>query len=167
MTKGEISFPSVHVLWADACVVVYSIQNKASFRAAAGMLDTIQRLKVPFYTPVLLLANKKDLEHLRQVPAEDGQGLAVALQCHFAEVSAAEEVDGSALCLTALFREVRTLRSQRTVIRQTPSRRPALQHVSKLFSSLIGRGGSNQQDEEDSPSSAKSRTIKKRPSFSL
>ena len=31
------------------------------------MLEAIQRLKVPFYLPVLLLANKNDLEHYRQV----------------------------------------------------------------------------------------------------
>ena len=31
------------------------------------MLEGIQSLKMPFYLPVLLLANQKDLEHLRQV----------------------------------------------------------------------------------------------------
>lgn len=31
------------------------------------MLEGIQNLKMPFYLPVLLLANQKDLEHYRQV----------------------------------------------------------------------------------------------------
>lgn len=65
--KVEFSFPSVHVSWADACIVVYSIGNQISFEAASSMLEEIQRLKSPFYLPILLLGNQKDLEHLRQV----------------------------------------------------------------------------------------------------
>lgn len=64
--KAEFSFPSVHVSWADACIVVYAVGNSASFEAAATMLEGIQNLKMPFYLPVLLLANQKDLEHYRQ-----------------------------------------------------------------------------------------------------
>lgn len=65
--QADLSFPTVHVSWADACIVVYSIGNSSSFEAAATMLEKIQSLKMPFYLPVLLLANQKDLEHLRQV----------------------------------------------------------------------------------------------------
>jgi hypothetical protein len=55
-------------------VVVYSIQSASSFEAAASMLEAIQRLKVPFYLPVLLLANKNDLEHYRQVRTYQADG---------------------------------------------------------------------------------------------
>ena len=48
-------------------VVVYSVQSASSFEAAASMLEAIQRLKVPFYLPVLLIGNQNDLEYQRQV----------------------------------------------------------------------------------------------------
>lgn len=216
ISQADLSFPSVHVSWADACIVVYSIESSASFEAAAKMLEKIQSLKMPFYHPVLLLANQKDLEHLRQVlqtrqklyikrnykhdsifkkvRVEDGQTLALQNNCHFAELSAAEDLDGVELTMTALFRDVRTLKSQRTAVRQ---KKPSLMHVTKLFSSLIGRSSSsssfNETDTEKpklkSSSTASSlhtsdeseikvntptekevksnKGIKKRPSFSL
>ena len=73
---------------------------------------------------------------------EDGQALALQNSSHFVEISAAENVERVHLTLMAFFREVRTLKSQRTAIRQ---RRPSssLMHVSKLISSLIGRGNNN------------------------
>lgn len=71
---------------------------------------------------------------------EDAQALAVQNNCHFAEISAAEDVEGVALTLSALFREVRTLKSQRMAVRQ---KRPTLMNVTKLFSSLIGRSNSS------------------------
>ncbi|KAI9565572.1 hypothetical protein GHT06_009364 [Daphnia sinensis] len=144
--SADFSFPTVHVSWADACIVVYSIGNSSSFEAAATMLEKIQSLKMPFYLPVLLLANQKDLEHLRQVRVEDGQALAVQNNCHFAELSAAEDVEGVELTMTALFREVRTLKSQRTAVRQ---KKPSLMHVTKLFSSLIGRSSGSSFSEAD------------------
>ncbi|XP_046446447.1 ras-related and estrogen-regulated growth inhibitor-like protein isoform X2 [Daphnia pulex] len=192
--SADLSFPSVHVSWADACIIVYSIESSASFEAAATMLEKIQSIKMPFYHPVLLLANQKDLEHLRQVRVEDGQALALQNNCHFAELSAAEDLDGVELTMTALFRDVRTLKSQRTAVRQ---KKPSLMHVTKLFSSLIGRSSSsssfNETDAEKpklkSSSTASSlhtgdeceikvntptekevksnKGIKKRPSFSL
>lgn len=65
--------------------------------------------------------------------------MAVQNNCHFAELSAAEDVEGVSLTMTALFREVRTLKSHRKAVRQ---KKPSLGHVTKLFSSLIGRSSS-------------------------
>ncbi|XP_032778366.2 ras-like protein family member 11B isoform X2 [Daphnia magna] len=80
------------------------------------------------------------------VRVEDGQALAVQNNCHFAELSAAEDVEGVELTMTALFREVRTLKSQRTAVRQ---KKPSLMHVTKLFSSLIGRSSGSSFSEAD------------------
>ena len=112
--------------------------------------------------------------------------------CHFAEISAAEDVDGVVLTLTALFHEVRTLKAQRISVRQ---RRPTLLNVTKLFSSLKGFGRNNSNSDlrasgstedgdakaseininkqvaTDTPpekeSSKAGKGIKKRPSFTL
>ena len=66
---------------SDACVVVYSIADRSSFRAAQEVLLALhsnwliqpqqqqqhQQQHQQQQLPVLLLGNKKDLEHLRQV----------------------------------------------------------------------------------------------------
>ena len=53
--------------WADACVVVYSITDKQSFEYAVEALENFQKLRPGSAVPVTLLANKADLEHLREV----------------------------------------------------------------------------------------------------
>jgi Ras-related and estrogen-regulated growth inhibitor-like protein len=55
------------VQWADACVVVYSITDKQSFEYAVEALENFQKLRPISAVPVTLLANKADLEHLREV----------------------------------------------------------------------------------------------------
>jgi hypothetical protein len=70
---------------SDACVVVYSISDRTSFKAAHEALAALQASSsqrksfeddnkeeqeinpAPLSVPVVLLANKKDLGHLRQV----------------------------------------------------------------------------------------------------
>jgi len=78
---------------------------------------------------------------MEQVGAEDGQAVAVANNCHFTELSAAEDVEGVRCTLTALFREVRALKLQRQAVRQ-PTRK-TLKNVSRLISSLIGRSSTS------------------------
>ena len=80
-------------------------------------------------------------EYMEQVGAEDGQAVAVTNNCHFAELSAAEDVEGVRCTLTSLFREVRTLKLQRQAVRQPA--RPRLKNVSRLISSLIGRSSTS------------------------
>ena len=55
------------IAWADAFVVAYSICDVDSFAYAVRLLETIRVLRTAIRPPVLLLANKKDLEHVRQV----------------------------------------------------------------------------------------------------
>lgn len=77
-----------------------------------------------------------------KVRAEEGQALALQNSCNFIEISAAEHLNRVKLTLTALFREVRALKYQRTTVRQ---RKTSLLNMSKLINSLIGRN-SNQVD---------------------
>lgn len=58
-------FPEEAVYWADACVVVYDITNRTSFMQASELLQKVQQLRSQI--SVVLLGNKSDLEHLRQV----------------------------------------------------------------------------------------------------
>lgn len=63
--ENDDEFPMEQILWADACLIVYSITDRSSFEYAARSLAEIRQLQSP---PVAyLIANKADLDHLRQV----------------------------------------------------------------------------------------------------
>lgn len=79
--------PSETFNWADGLLVVYSIIDRSSFayakRVAAAISDSD--------TPLVLVANKGDMVHLRQVSTEEGGILARECECGFFEVAAAEQ----------------------------------------------------------------------------
>lgn len=62
--EDENTFPEEAIYWADACIVCYDITCKQSFKDAVNMLQQIPQLKSML---TVLLGNKADLEHLRQV----------------------------------------------------------------------------------------------------
>ncbi|CAL1528944.1 unnamed protein product [Lymnaea stagnalis] len=74
---------------ADAFVVVYSVTDKGSFKVAQKEVEMI-RSRTPSETPILLLGNKLDLEHVRTVPREEILRVKEAYGCAHTEVSAAE-----------------------------------------------------------------------------
>ncbi|GIY62595.1 ras-related and estrogen-regulated growth inhibitor-like protein [Caerostris extrusa] len=114
-----------------------------------------------FIVPILLLANKRDLEHIREVSTEEGQSLAKELGgVHFAEVSAAdsfaEVVDAFRLVLS----ETCTKYNISCSPTNTASRRKkSVVSVSKIIYAMFGRGGSGMMSDSHSQ--------KKRPSLSL
>uniref|UniRef100_A0A3Q3J2H0 small monomeric GTPase n=1 Tax=Monopterus albus TaxID=43700 RepID=A0A3Q3J2H0_MONAL len=65
---SEASLSEKKAQWADAYILVYSICDRASFN----------------------VGNKRDLPHRRTVLSEEGRLLALNTDCHFYEVSAAE-----------------------------------------------------------------------------
>lgn len=76
--QRDCEFPAELVQWADACLLVYSITDHASFDTARRLLGRLVGLAAAAehrggggatqQQPVLaLLANKADLEHLRLV----------------------------------------------------------------------------------------------------
>ncbi|KAI5705151.1 hypothetical protein M8J75_012402 [Diaphorina citri] len=84
------SFPSDQICWADGCIIVYSLIDKESFDYAVSTLQNLQRHRAVNNVPVMLLANKLDLEHLRQVDESLGRSTAVKYNCTFHEVSVAD-----------------------------------------------------------------------------
>ncbi|KZS08644.1 Uncharacterized protein APZ42_027313 [Daphnia magna] len=121
---------SVHTTRAknsDACVVVYSISDRTSFEAAHEALIALQTNNStscqrksfeddnkeeheinlsPLSVPVVLLANKKDLGHLRQVNAAEGRELAKQFSCVFCEVSAADPAESEPEDLADIFNQL-------------------------------------------------------------
>lgn len=78
------------IQWADAVVLVYSVTDRRSF----DLMDQLHQLVVRAggaSMPVILLANKADLLHMRRVDSQQGPLLAGTLGCSFYEVSASED----------------------------------------------------------------------------
>lgn len=88
--------------WADGILFVYSITDRESF----NFIRKVKDMHADRDTPVLLLANKVDMIHLRQISTEEGEILAKNFECKFFEVSAAENVEKVAESFHDLCREV-------------------------------------------------------------
>lgn len=81
------------VQWADGYVLVYSICDRASFNAVCRLVQAIKSAKDYLNVdkaPIVIVGNKRDLHHRRTVLSEEGRLLALKTDCHFYEVSAAE-----------------------------------------------------------------------------
>lgn len=153
------SIPPEKLDWSSCFVVVYSISSRSSFLMAADCL----RLLSPKGLPVLLLANKKDLEHAREVTTEEGKSLAKEMDVHFAEVSAAEgfsEVgDAFRSVISDACANLAKLSNPNSSPTNTTSRRKiSVVSVSKIISAMFGRSGALVADHHNQ---------KKRPSLSL
>ncbi|XP_066289832.1 GTP-binding protein REM 1-like [Branchiostoma lanceolatum] len=72
----------------DAYIIVYSSTDRESFRRAADVALSLRRAKKTAHAPIIIAANKSDLERRRQVSSEEGVECAVGLDCKFIETSA-------------------------------------------------------------------------------
>ncbi|XP_037324870.1 ras-like protein family member 11B [Pungitius pungitius] len=94
MTDNTINLPdhvTCSVQWADAVVLVYSTTDRRSFDLIEQLHRQVVRTGGGNMPPVILLANKSDLLHLRCVDPQQGPLLASTLGCSFYEVSASED----------------------------------------------------------------------------
>ncbi|MBN3308802.1 ras-like protein family member 11B [Amia ocellicauda] len=78
------------IQWADAVVLVYSITDCKSFEIISQLHQQVRRSHPDNRVPVILVANKADLLHVKQVEQQHGLKLANMLDCTFYEVSASE-----------------------------------------------------------------------------
>jgi len=72
---------------------VYSITAKSTFDEITSFREQILRVKDKDKVPMILVGNKCDLEHERQVTTQDGQELAKSFGCPFLETSAKSRVN--------------------------------------------------------------------------
>uniref|UniRef100_A0A3P8TGG1 small monomeric GTPase n=1 Tax=Amphiprion percula TaxID=161767 RepID=A0A3P8TGG1_AMPPE len=89
----ETSLFQKKVRWADSFILVYSICDRASFNSISRFIQTIKSTKDYLGAdkpPIVIVGNKRDLHHRRTVLSEEGRLLAHNTDCHFYEVSAAE-----------------------------------------------------------------------------
>lgn len=90
-TAGTEQFASMRDLYiknGQGFVVVYSITSYQTFLDIQQMKDQILRVKSQDRVPILLVGNKVDLEHQRQVPPDEAMRLANDWGCPWVETSA-------------------------------------------------------------------------------
>uniref|UniRef100_A0A3B5N1X2 small monomeric GTPase n=1 Tax=Xiphophorus couchianus TaxID=32473 RepID=A0A3B5N1X2_9TELE len=106
--------------WADGMVLVYDICDRASFEVVRQQLQLIRHSRKMSTAPLVIVGNKRDLQHRRSVSGEEGHLLAMTERCSFFEVSAAEAYHGVLLVfhqLVDLVRETRALRKSMAGVR--------------------------------------------------
>ncbi|EGC38794.1 hypothetical protein DICPUDRAFT_91367 [Dictyostelium purpureum] len=72
---------------------VYSITSRSSYDEIASFREQILRVKDKDRVPLILVGNKCDLDHERQVSVNEGQELAKSFNCPFMETSAKSRIN--------------------------------------------------------------------------
>ncbi|NXP22093.1 RERG inhibitor, partial [Scytalopus superciliaris] len=76
------------IKWGDGFAVVYSVTDRCSFDEVMRLCFLINHLHCsPRQPPVVIVANKKDLQFDRMVSTQDGENLSKALKLPFYEIS--------------------------------------------------------------------------------
>ncbi|MBN3292434.1 RIT1 protein, partial [Polypterus senegalus] len=91
-TAGQAEFTAMrdqYMRAGEGFIISYSITDRRSFHEAREFKQLIHRVRRTVDTPVVLVGNKSDLVHLRQVSTDEGRGLAREFSCPFFETSAA------------------------------------------------------------------------------
>jgi len=91
-TAGQEEYSALrdqYMKTGEGFVLVYSITSDNSFEASKKLRQQILRMKEDSQDiPIVLVANKCDLEHEREVPLEKGKTFAEKASCGFIESSA-------------------------------------------------------------------------------
>ncbi|KFM80826.1 Ras-related protein, partial [Stegodyphus mimosarum] len=90
-TAGQEEFSAMREQYmrkGDGFLLVYSVTDKQSFENIRHFHTQILRVKDRDSYPMLLVANKVDLVHLRKVTEEQGKELALGLKIPYIETSA-------------------------------------------------------------------------------
>ncbi|XP_030645299.1 ras-related and estrogen-regulated growth inhibitor-like protein [Chanos chanos] len=101
--------------WTDGFILVYSICDRASFNVVRQQVQRIRQAKnkLSSSTPIIIVGNKRDLQHRRTVSSEEGRLLALSADCGFFEISAAETYHGVLMVFHELFDLIREARAMK------------------------------------------------------
>ncbi|XP_071978134.1 ras-related protein M-Ras isoform X1 [Engystomops pustulosus] len=90
-TAGQEEFSAMreqYMRTGDGFLIVYSVTDKASFEHVDRFHQLILRVKDRESFPMILVANKVDLMHLRKISSEQGKEMAVKHNIPYIETSA-------------------------------------------------------------------------------
>ncbi|XP_063052273.1 ras-related and estrogen-regulated growth inhibitor-like protein [Engraulis encrasicolus] len=135
---GSAAMCEKRLQWADGFVLVYSICDRASFNMVARLVQSIKAAKGDFLgqekMPIAIVGNKRDLHHRRTVMAEEGRLLALASDCQFYEVSAAENYHGVLMVFHGLVGHVRESRRRSAAVKKA-----GIKGIVKSMSAVFAR----------------------------
>jgi len=90
-TAGQEDFIAMrdqHIRYGEVFALVFSITNRASFDGLKEHYDTIVRVKERDDVPLVVMANKCDLEATRAISTAEGKQFAKGINAPFFETSA-------------------------------------------------------------------------------
>jgi len=145
-TAGQDVKKESHILWADACVCVYSITNKGSFNTMQDIVHSIPLTKGTTSCPCIIVGNKSDLVHFREVSENEGEEFANSRECLFSEISASLDVARVRELFMHLYREVV---KQRQVAAKPLSRRQRKFSIRHRFYSKSMKNINMHKEEEE------------------
>nr|KAF7394279.1 hypothetical protein H0235_016874 [Vespula pensylvanica] len=91
-TAGQVEFTAMrdqYMRCGEGFMICYSVTDRHSFQEALEYRKSISRVRPNEHIPLVLVGNKFDLQHQREVSTEEGKALAEQLGCPFYETSAA------------------------------------------------------------------------------
>ncbi|GAB7361747.1 hypothetical protein MBLNU230_g1793t1 [Neophaeotheca triangularis] len=95
-TAGQEEYSAMreqYMRTGEGFLLVYSITSRQSFEEIQTFQQQILRVKDKDYFPIIVVGNKCDLEHERQVTTEEGAALARQFGCKFIETSAKSRIN--------------------------------------------------------------------------
>ncbi|XP_063886121.1 ras-related and estrogen-regulated growth inhibitor-like protein [Scylla paramamosain] len=123
-----------YLQWAEAFVVVYSITDKDSYQQAASTVQELSERRAS--ASVLMIGNKSDLGHLREVEEVEARTLALTHSARFSELSTAESCTSVSEVVDNFLKEVK---AQRNSNQNGGSPKLRKISVTRMLGSLIGR----------------------------
>uniref|UniRef100_A0A1A9VI09 Uncharacterized protein n=1 Tax=Glossina austeni TaxID=7395 RepID=A0A1A9VI09_GLOAU len=122
-TAGQVEFTAMrdqYMRCGEGFIICYSVIDRHSYEEASEYRKLIQRVRFTEDIPLVLIANKSDLEALRKVSTEEGKNLANQFGCPFFETSAALRLYIDDV-FYALVREIRRKENERALGNGTSS----------------------------------------------
>lgn len=128
------------VQWAEGFLLVYSITDHHSFQAIRPLYQHIRKVHPDSRAPVVVVGNKGDLLHARQVQTHEGLRLAHELGSLFLEISTSESSEDVCDVFQHLCKEVCKLPGPGE--RRRPSllprpRSPNMQELKRRFKQVL------------------------------
>lgn len=122
-----------HMRWGEGFVLVYDITDRGSFEEVLPLKNILDEIKKPKNVTLILVGNKADLDHSRQVSTEEGEKLATELACAFYECSACTGEGNITEIFYELCREVR----RRKMVQGKTRRRSSTTHVKQAINKML------------------------------
>lgn len=130
------------IQWADAVVLVFSITDSKSYELIQPLHQHVRHTHPDNRIPIIIVANKADLLHIKQVEPQQGLQLAGMLGCTFYEVSVSENYNDVYNAFHVLCKEINkqqtvgTTEKRRTSLIPRP-KSPNMQDLKRRFKQAL------------------------------